>query len=100
MKDLQAIITEKAEKELKAEITDFINSFSNHPFFNAIKDESVFISKDKRESFHSFFWYTSTSECHKKIFNANKDEYVARKSKEFVEKVDELRADLDELMEQ
>jgi hypothetical protein len=100
MKDIQAIITKRAEDRLYNDITEFLRQFTNSPLFAPLKEVFVLYGEDKRASMNAFFWPSNQNPAYEIIHEKLHDKYVEQESAEFMQKVDQIKDDIDSLLNQ
>lgn len=99
MDDLNQLIKNKATSRLQNEVSEYLNNFINHKFFDAISDFKVKITNDGKEderNIRGFLW-SSNGLAFEKIISKFQPKYIERESKEFMDKVESLQQDVQEL---
>lgn len=102
MKDIHKLIEEKAKAKLKTEIGKFISSIRENKLFSSVEGLKIILDtgeseeKEERESLRSFFWDTEHNAA-KIIMKKLLPLYIELESKNFMEKVEQLSVDVEDL---
>lgn len=100
MKDLTAIIKEKAEAKLKKDIDLFLKCLNQSPFWACVENEKMIIKHDGEDSLRILFWNGDNCWAYNTILEKTLPVYIERESKEFYDKVDRFQAEYQELFEE
>lgn len=98
--DLTQLIKNKAEGKLHGEIQDYLNQLTNHKFFNAISEMTVNIQegdKEEKRRLSGFLWPLNGA-AFDMIRAKFMDKYIEQESIEFMDKVEKLQQDVEELL--
>lgn len=100
MKDIQVIITMRAEEKLRKEIGDYFSLIKRNPLFAAIEGFKVdpLSGENKIIPMGDFFYACTSWVGYDKIFAHFHDKYVEQESAEFMLKVDQIKEDIDYLL--
>jgi hypothetical protein len=95
MNNLNELLKAKAEKRLEKELEEYIRTFRENKFFQAIAQMSIKHS-ETNESLSHFFWDSNrkAGQLMKEKFLAD---YIETEAKCFMAKVEELQEQIDEL---
>jgi len=98
MKDVQQLINDRADAKLKKEVDGLHDSIYNGKAYHLLGDLRVNVGtteKPKNIHLHSIF---GASGFRQHIIEANTENYREAETKEFLEKVESLRQDVDNLL--
>lgn len=93
--DLNELLKDKAENQLNEEIEKFISDFRAHKFFYTLS--GLTIKLEKEEISLDRFIYPKSRQLIKTIKDDLLDDYIEEFSTEFIQKVESISQDLDEL---
>lgn len=99
MKDLTDLIKNKAASKLQNEINEYLRAFIDHKFFDAITDFKVKVMENGAESerdLRGFLWNYHGA-AHDAIIEKFEDKYIEQESIEFMDKVESLQKDVQDL---
>lgn len=96
--NLNELLKQKASKKLDADIETYLKSIRENKLFDGINDKNIRLEDNKVETVHYFFWNNATAA--KFIKEKFIDEYEAREAESFMQKVDGLQNELEELKNQ
>lgn len=105
MKDLQEIINKKAEERAREEVRKIVNAINNNSrikdylgkIYTIVQEKKENV-QEKRESIRDAFWSVDSS-LSKQIVDYLKEIYIPEESKNFIDKVNSLSEQIDELKE-
>jgi hypothetical protein len=101
MKDIQAIITQRAEERLKNDIENYFRQIKSNPIFKEIQGCKVDTLDGSRIlNMDDFFYPCRSWAGYDKVFSGLRNEYVEKESKDFMSKVDQIKEDIDSLLNQ
>lgn len=96
MSDLNELLKLKAEKKLTTEIDKWLSDIRKHPFFSAIEHELLV---DGRDTLRLAMWSSSES-FGVKIKQKYLNKYVKTETQSFMDKVETMQNEIDELRDQ
>lgn len=101
MKDLNELLKIKAEKQLREEITKWLLSVTRHGFFPAIEGVQVVAPGfDKPMSLTDYLWHSYSKRGADKIFDHFKNDYIQVTTQAFMDKVETMQNEINELRDQ
>lgn len=95
--DLNQLLKERAEKKLRSDINAYLNQIRENQFFRQLKSVNICTKEDKRESLWTWTWENS-GEAFEMIMEKCLPQYIEDESKAFIEKVESIRQDVDNLL--
>lgn len=99
--DLTTLIKNKATSKLQKEIYEYLQQFTNHKFFDAIYDFKVIVideqGKEVKTPLRTFLWNTDGHIANSAILEENISQYIEDESISFMDKVEKLQQDVEEL---
>ena len=96
--EIQQIINGNAEKKLKSKIEKISYILRNGDGFNLLKDISVNVGTLENPKTIPLPYLLTSSGFLNKVIENNIEEYIENEAKEFVEKVNSIREDVDFLL--
>ena len=105
MKDIQAIITKRAEEKLNKDIRSYFEQIKGNPLFSVVRNLKIIhpnrSGEEKQTEFDDFFYAGGDSwSGHRIFYQAMHDKYVEDESAIFMSEFDRLKDDLDSLISQ
>jgi hypothetical protein len=98
LKDVQQLINDKADARLKKDLSSISNQLYNGIGYNLLKDIYINVGTTDKPRSISLIYILSDSGLAGKIIEANTERYREEENKNFLEKVESLRNDVDELL--
>lgn len=96
IKDIQALINDRAEKRLYAEIDVVGNSISSN--WKLLDGIMVNVGTSENPNTIQLYHILTNTGFRNKIFEKNIDRYKEEEAKSFLEKVESIREDVDNLL--
>ena len=99
IKDVQQLINDKADKKLKDQVYNLQRSIQSGEFYNLILNIRVNIGTAEKPKSIPLYSIFSTDGFFFKIIENNTERYRAKEAEEFMSKVESLREDADNLLD-
>ena len=97
MKDLNELLKQRAEEKLNLEIKKYLKDFRYHKFFGAFGFCPVNINEEGKTENLSSFFENEYRTAGKLIRAAFLPEYIEKETKDFMEKVDAIESEIEDL---
>lgn len=101
MKDLNELFKIKAEKKLREEIVAYLRKITDNGFFKAMNDVRVIAPGfDEPMALVDYLWHSYSKRGADKIFDHFQNDYVEVTTQAFMDKVETMQNEIDELRDQ
>lgn len=97
--DIQQIINNKADSKLKAAIKNINDIICNGEGYQLLKDIKINIGTQEKPKSIGLAWIFSSSGFESQIIENNTQRYREAEAIEFMQKVDSIREDVDNLLD-
>ena len=97
MKDLTKLIEEKAERKLNQDIRKYLHSISENELFTPLEKFTITVN-EKPYSLESLFYPADGNYGFRLIHDAILPIYIERESVDFMQKVEQLQNDVNDLL--
>lgn len=99
IKDIQQIINDRADRKLEKAIRDIYTFLSSGENYELIKGVSINAGTSEKPNNIKIYSLFSSDGLQDKIIELNQQRYRSKETAAFVEKVESIRNDVDQLME-
>lgn len=96
--NLNEMLRQKAAKKLDEDIANYLQLIRENKLFKAFNNKIFRLDNNEAQTFHSFFWDNSTAS--KLIKEKFIDEYEAIETTTFMQKVENLQNNIEDLRNQ
>lgn len=97
--DIQQLINDRADNKLKADLRKLHNLLYNGEGYEMLKDISVNVGTPEKPRTNTLAYILGSGGFENEIIEKNTERYRAKETKEFLAKVDSLRQDVDNLLD-